>query len=221
MVSSTTFSGLVCLVLSLGPATVLSAPQIPGVPFPELINHGPETTTDAAGNTETSAGSGVNVGIPGGPTVNVGAGFHDSHRPCGPNDHRAGAGVHVGIPGGPTVNVGTGKHSHEDAYPCEPETPVVVVVPTTTAINPPVTTANPPILPPTFVTPISIPTTTAPVWVPAVPVVPTSTPLIHPAPTATPSPSYAPVSPVFNAGAALAPGSLLAVAIPVIMAFFH
>jgi hypothetical protein len=227
MVSSTvTFSGLMCLVLALGPATVLSAPQIPGLPFPELINHGPETTTDGAGNTDTTAGSGVRVGIPGGPYVNVGAGFHDSHRgPCGPtsgDDHRAGAGVNVGIPGGPTVNVGTGEHSHADGYPC-PEPPVVVV-PTTTAaqvIIPTTEPINPPILPPTFVTPISIPTTTAPVWAPAQPIVPTSTPLIHAAPSATPSPSYVPVSPVFNAGSALAPGSLIAVAIPVIMAFFH
>ncbi|KAJ5576034.1 hypothetical protein N7535_002960 [Penicillium sp. DV-2018c] len=221
MVSSTiTFSGLLCLVLSLNPATVLSAPQIPtDLPFPDLINHGPETTTDAAGNTDTKAGSGVNVAIPGGPYVNAGVGFHDSHRgPCGPtsgNDHLAGAGVNVGMPGGPTINVGTGKHSHEDGYPC-PEPPVAIVSTTQQPASVPTI-----ILPPTFVTPISIPTTTAPVYVPAVPVVPTSTPLIHAAPTATPSPSYAPVSPVFNAGSALAPGSLVVVVVPVIMAFFH
>lgn len=254
MVSTTfNFSGLMCLVLALSPATVLSAPQLPALPFPEIINHGPETTNLGPGNSETSAGSGVKVGIPGGPYVNVGAGFIDSHRgPCGPgsgDDHLAGAGVDVGIPGGPRVNVGNGEHSHQDGYPC-PEPPAVVVVPTTTAnpppvvvptttvnpptetITPPVETAHPPtwtgvpaILPPTFTTPISGPLTTAPAaWVPVVPAQ-SSTPLIHHAvPTASASPSAVPsvpVVPVFNAGSSLVPGSVLAVALPVIVAFFQ
>lgn len=259
MVSTTiNFSGLMCLVLALGPATVLSAPQVPApqlpaLPFPEIINHGPETTNLGPDNSETSAGSGVKVGIPGGPYVNVGAGFLDSHRgPCGPgsgDDHLAGAGVDVGIPGGPRVNVGNGEHHHQDGYPC-PEPPAVVVVPTPTAnpppvvvvptttvsppteiITPPAETAHPPtwtgvptILPPTFTTPISGPLTTAPAgWVPAP--AQSSTPLIHHAvPTASASPSAVPsvpVVPVFNAGSSLVPGSVLAVALPVIVAFFQ
>ena len=266
MVSATiNFSGLMCLVLALGPATVLSAPQLPALgaaPFPEIINHGPETTHQGPDNSETSAGSGVKVGIPGGPSVNVGAGFQDIHRgPCGPgsgDDHNAGAGVNVGIPGGPSVNVGNGVHDHQGGYPC-PEPPAVVVVPTTAAsppavvvvptttwttpavvvptttttppietVTPPAQTINPPtwtdvptILPPTFTTPIYAPITTAPAtWAPSV-----SIPLIHPAaPTASASPSAvpsAPVAPVFNAGSSLVPGSALAVALPVILAFFN
>lgn len=263
MVSTTiNFSGLMCFVLALGPAAVLSAPQLPNaplpaLPFPEIINHGPETTNLGPGNSETSAGSGVKVGIPGGPYVNVGAGFLDSHRgPCGPgsgDDHSAGAGVDVGIPGGPRVNVGNGEHHHQDGYPC-PEPPAVVVVPTTTSnpppvvvvptttpnpppvvvvptttSNPPVETANPPtwtgapaILPPTFTTPISGPLSTTPAaWAPVVPAQ-SSTPLIHHAvPTASASPSAVPVVPVFNAGSSVVPGSVLAMALPVIVAFFQ
>ncbi|KAJ5470391.1 hypothetical protein N7530_007748 [Penicillium desertorum] len=225
MVSTTiNFSGLMCLVLALGPANVLSAPQLPALPFSDMMNQAPETTDHGPGNSETSAGSGVNVGIPDGPFVNAGAGFHDSHRgPCGPasgSDQAAGAGVNVGIPGGPSVNVGNGMYHHEDGYPC-PEPPVVV--PTTTTLSPPVETAHPPTWtvptifpPPTFTTPISVPLTTAPpAWAPS------STPLIrHPAPTASASPS-APVQPVFNAGSALLPGSVFAVALPVILAFFN
>ncbi|EKV14543.1 hypothetical protein PDIG_32570 [Penicillium digitatum PHI26] len=154
MVSTTiNFSGLMCLALALGPAVVLSAPQLPALPFPDIINHGPETTNQGPDNSETSAGSGVNIGIPGGPYVNVGAGFLGSHRgPCGPgsgDDQGAGAGVDVGIPGGPRVNVGNGEFSHQGGYPC-PEPPAIVVVPTTTTANPPpvvavhTTTANPP-----------------------------------------------------------------------------
>ncbi|KAJ5602952.1 hypothetical protein N7537_005908 [Penicillium hordei] len=241
------FSGLMCLVLALSPAAVLSDPQVPAPPFPEIINHGPETTNQGPGNSETSAGSGVNVGIPGGPSVNVGAGFLDSHRgPCGPgsgDDHSAGAGVNVGIPSGPGVNVGNGEHHHQDGYPC-PEPPAVVVVPTTTSNPPPVvvptTTSNPPpietahpptwtsvptILPPTFTTPISGPLTTVPAaWAPIAPAQ-SSTPLIHHAvPTASASPSAVPSVPVvsvFNAGSSLVPGSALAVALPIIVAFFQ
>ncbi|KAJ5518296.1 hypothetical protein N7453_000718 [Penicillium expansum] len=273
MVSTTiNFSGLMCLALALGPATVLAAPQLPAFPFPEIINHGPETTSQGPGNSETSAGSGVKVGIPGGPYVNVGAGFLDTHRgPCGPgsgDDKSAGAGVDVGIPGGPRVNVGNGVHQHQDGYPC-PEPPAVVVVPTTTAnppavvvvptttanppavvvvptttanpppvvvvpttteiVTPPVETAHPPtwtgiptILPPTFTTPISGPLTTVPAaWAPAQ----SSVPLIHPAvATASASPSAVPsvpVVPVFNAGSSLVPGSVLAVALPIVLAFFQ
>ncbi|KAG0155977.1 hypothetical protein PDIDSM_3150 [Penicillium digitatum] len=100
MVSTTiNFSGLMCLALALGPAVVLSAPQLPALPFPDIINHGPETTNQGPDNSETSAGSGVNIGIPGGPYVNVGAGFLGSHRgPCGPgsgDDQGAGARVDV------------------------------------------------------------------------------------------------------------------------------
>ncbi|KAJ9486647.1 hypothetical protein VN97_g6686 [Penicillium thymicola] len=242
MVSTTiNFSGLMCLVLALGPATVLSAPQLPALPFPEIINQGPETTNQGPGNSETSAGSGVKVGIPGGPYVNVGAGFLDSHRgPCGPgsgDDHSAGAGVDVGIPGGPNVNAGNGEHHHQDGYPC-PEPPAVVIVPTTTAsppteiITPPVETAHPPtwtgvptILPPTFTTPIAGPLTTAPAtWASVVPVQ-SSTPLIHHAvPTASASPSAVPsvpVVPTFNAASSVVPASILALALPVIVAFLQ
>ncbi|KAJ5926863.1 hypothetical protein N7516_008636 [Penicillium verrucosum] len=235
MVSTTiNFSGLMCLVLALGPATVLSAPQLPALPFPETTNQGP-------GNSETSAGSGVKVGIPGGPYVNVGAGFLDSHRgPCSPgsgDDHSAGAGVDVGIPGGPNVKAGNGEHHHQDGYPC-PEPPAVVVVPTTTVsppteiTTPPVETAHPPtwtgvpaILPPTFTTPISGPLTTVPAaWSSVVPAQ-SSTPLIHPAvPTASASPSAVPsvpVVPTFNAASSLVPASILALALPVIVTFFQ
>ncbi|KGO69032.1 hypothetical protein PITC_078570 [Penicillium italicum] len=286
MVSTTiNFSGLVCLALALGPASVLSAPQLPALPFPEIINHGPETTSNGPGNSETSADSGVKVGIPGGPYVNVGAGFLGTHRgPCGPgsgDDQTAGAGVDVGIPGGPRVNVGNGAHNHQGGYPC-PEPPAVLVVPTTTAnppavvvvptttanpppvvvvptttvspptelvtppaeivtppvetvtppteiVTPPVETAHPPtwtgvpaILPPTFTTPISGPLTTVPAaWAP----IQSSVPLIRPAaPTASASPSAVPSvpsKPVFNAGSSLVPGSVLAVALPVILAVFQ
>ncbi|KAJ5463129.1 hypothetical protein N7475_008073 [Penicillium sp. IBT 31633x] len=254
MVSTTiNFSGLMCLFLALGPATVLASPQLPGVPVPEIVNHGPETTSDGPGHSETSAGSGVHAGIPDGPFVDVGAGYHDIHRgPCGPgsgDQYHAGAGVNAGIPGGPSVNVGFGEHYHTDGYPC-PEPPAVVVPTTTpetfvevvetpteavipptevvvpateTSIPPPVATANSPILPPVYTTPINVPTTTAQaIWSPALPIVPQSTPLIYQAaPSATPSPSYAPTMPVFNAGSSLAPASVLAVAVPIILAFFH
>ncbi|KAJ5836605.1 hypothetical protein N7447_002631 [Penicillium robsamsonii] len=249
--TSINFSGLMCLVLALGPANVLSAPQLPGLSTPDISNHGPETASQGPGNSETSAGSGISAGIPGGPYANMGAGFHDIHRgPCGPNsgdDWSAGAGMSAGIPGGPSANLGQGVHHHEGGYPC-PEPPAPVVVPATTVNPPPVvvvptTTVSPPnevippttetvvptteaavtaILPPTFTTPISVPLTTAPAaWAPAVPSV-HSTPLIpHAAPTASASPSAVPSVPVFNAGSSLVPGSVLAVALPVILAFFQ
>jgi hypothetical protein len=136
------------------------------------------------------------------------------------------------MPGGPDIDVGQGMHHHQDGFPC-PEPPVVpvpvtttinpppVVVPTTTeTYTPPTWTAITAILPPTFTTPISVPLTTAPpAWAPAVPTV-RSTPLIHPAPTASASPSAVPYVPVFNAGSSLVPGSVLAMALPVILAFF-
>ncbi|KAJ5775398.1 uncharacterized protein N7511_000409 [Penicillium nucicola] len=254
MVSSTiNFSGLMCLVLALAPSTVLSAPQIPGLPVPDLFNQPATTTDDGHGNSESGAGSGVHVGIPGGPFVNAGAGYHDSHRgPCGPtsgDDHHAGAGVDVGIPGGPSVNVGNGEYSHHGGYPC-PEPPVVPapvapapvvpapvvpapapVVPAPAPVVPvmapapaptaPTSIPAPAFLPPTFTTPISIPTTTpAPVWAPAVPIVQHSTPLI-PRPAASASPA-ASAMPVYNGAASMAPGSsVLAVALPLVLAFFY
>jgi hypothetical protein len=254
MVSTTiNFSGLMCLFLTLGPATVLSAPapQIPGLPVPDIINH--SETTNEGGNSEFSAGSGVNVGIPGGPSVNVGEGVHSSHRgPCGPlagDDKSAGAGVNVGIPGGPFVNAGEGEHEHHDGYPC-PEPPVVIVPTTTASVQtwapvivptnypaapvivptnypaaPVLVPTNKPAAPapmvPTYTTPIYVPHTTPVAYAPAVPIVKPSTPLIpQPASAPSASPSHS-TMPVFNAGSSLAPASVLAVAVPVILAFFH
>ncbi|KAJ5165143.1 uncharacterized protein N7500_006973 [Penicillium coprophilum] len=257
MVSTTiNFSGLMCLVLALGPASVLSAPQLPALPFPEIMNPSPETNSEEPGNSETSAGSGINGHIPGGPWGNLGAGFHDIHRgPCGPgsgDDFIAGAGMSGSIPGGPSGSLGNGVHHHEDDYPCPeppasvdvpvttPSLPVPVVVPFTTPSPPaivavPTTTANAAtesvtpnwtaitaILPPTFTTPISVPLTTAPAaWAPAVSSM-YSTPLIHQAaPTASASPSAIASKPVFNAGSPLVPGSVLALAPLVVLAFFQ
>jgi hypothetical protein len=250
MVSTTVnFSGLLCLFLAVGPAAVLSAPapQIPGLPVPDIFNSGPETTNQGPGNSESSAGSGVNVGIPGGPTVKVGAGAQATHRgPCGPlsgDDKSAGAGVDVGIPGGPFVNVGTGAHEHHDGYPC-PEPPVViiptttasvptyapVIAPTTAPVPAPMAPAPIPIVIPSFTksiytTPIYIPHPTPIVYAPAMPIIKPSAPLIPrpaPAPSSSPSPYPKPAAmPAFNAGSSLAPGSVLAIAVPVILAFFH
>ncbi|OGE56778.1 hypothetical protein PENARI_c002G09177 [Penicillium arizonense] len=229
MVSSTiNFSSLMCLVLALAPSTVLSAPQIPGLPVPDLFNHPAAPTDKGPGNSDSEAGSGVHVAIPGGPYVNAGVGYKDSHRgPCGPgsgDDHHAGAGVDVGIPGGPSVKLGNGEHSHHDGYPCpEPPAPapVVPVMAPAPAPTAPTVIPAPAYLPPTFTTPIFIPTTTpAAVWSPAVPVVQHSTPLIpRPAPSASPAPS---VMPIFNGASSMAPGSsILAVALPLVMAFFY
>ncbi|KAJ5319158.1 uncharacterized protein N7506_011862 [Penicillium brevicompactum] len=269
MVSSTiNFSGLMCLFLALGPATVLSAPQIPGTPVPDIWNHsessnkdgnhdftagsgisagipgGPQTNAGAGvhsshddeGNHDFTAGSGINAGIPDGPQFNAGAGVHSSHRgPCGPSsgdDFAAGSGFNAGIPGGPQFNAGAGYADHHDGYPCpEPEAPAVILPPSPTANVPiytPVpivptastTTAPAPIVP-TYTTPIYIPHTTPAIWSPAVPIMKPSAPLIpHPAPAPSSSPSPSPM-PAFNAGSSLAPASVLAVALPVILAFFN
>lgn len=275
MVSSTiNFSGLLCLVLALGPATVLSAPHMPGSPAPDLWSS-PESTNED-GNSDFTAGSGFNSGIPDGPQFNAGSGVHTSHRgPCGPgsgDDSAAGSGFSAGIPGGPQFNAGAGYADHHDGYPCEEPpaailppaptgnnvpvyTPVPVVVPTapaTTAPAPispapvspapqapapqaPVAEAPAPVAPaaqapaaqapapmaPTYTTPIYIPHATPAVWSPAVPIMKPSAPLIpHPAPAPSSSPSPS-AMPAFNAGSSLAPASVLAIALPVILAFFN
>ncbi|KAJ5182856.1 hypothetical protein N7492_000472 [Penicillium capsulatum] len=205
-----TFSAALCLALAVGPATVLSAPQLNGLPV-----LGSDSTSDAApvnGNSEHDAGAGFDVGIPGGPGVKFGAGTHDEHHgPCGPGPnykHDAGAGYDVGIPGGPGVKFGAGTHDQHDTYPC-PE--IVPEVPTSTYV--------PVAVPPTYTTPIVIPAvTTPPAYAPPTPVPVHSTPLIpHPAPSS--SPSY---TPAYNAGSALAPSSsLLAAALPIILGLFY
>ncbi|KAJ5238913.1 hypothetical protein N7468_003532 [Penicillium chermesinum] len=266
-------SSALCLFLALGPAAVLSAPQLGGLPILGGDNTDPAPTT---GDSEHDAGAGIAVGIPGGPGVVLGAGDHSQqHGPCGPgvnSQHDSGAGILVGIPGGPGVALGAGTHDQHNAYPCpEPEivaTPVpVVVVPgastTTQAPAVPVVTAAPPpvvpppvapapvvpapvvpapvvpapvapapvapapmvpsqvVSPPTWTTPIVIPTTTAPAYM-APSVVPVhSTPLIpRPGPSTTPSiPSGIPA---YNAGSAISPSSsLLALALPIVLGLFY
>ncbi|CAI7657634.1 unnamed protein product [Penicillium bialowiezense] len=248
MVSSTiNFSGLLCLVLALGPATVLSAPHMPGSPAPDLWNS-PESTNED-GNSDFTAGSGFNSGIPDGPQFNAGSGVHTSHRgPCGPgsgDDSAAGSGFSAGIPGGPQFNAGAGYADHHDGYPCE-EPPAAILPPAPTGNNVPVYTPAPapqapvaeapaPVAPdaqapaaqapapmaPTYTTPIYIPHATPAVWSPAVPIMKPSAPLIpHPAPAPSSSPSPS-AMPAFNAGSSLAPASVLAIALPVILAFFN
>jgi len=180
---------------------------------------GDNTNTDAApanGNSAHDAGAGFDVGIPGGPGVHYGAGTHSEHHgPCGPGpngEHGAGAGFDVGIPGGPNVRFGAGTHDQYEAVPCpEPTTTTYAQV----------------MIPPTYTTPIVIPTTPAPVYVPPTAVPVHSKPLIpHPTTSAKPSlsPSLSPSpssKPVFNAGSALAPSSLVAIALPIILGIFY
>jgi hypothetical protein len=97
------------------------------------------------------------------------------------------------------------------------------VLPSTTEVLeiPPTSTSTyiPVMLPPTYTTPISIPTVTpVPIYTPPAQVPVRSTPLIqHPAPTSPPS-----SMPVFNAGSALVPGSsFLAVALPIVLGLFY
>ncbi|CAG7926773.1 unnamed protein product [Penicillium olsonii] len=232
MVSTTiNFSGLLCLFLALGPATILASPQAPGFPVPDIMSHSESTNED--GNSDFMAGSGINAGIPDGPSFNAGAGVHTSHRgPCGPNsgdDFDAGSGINAGIPDGPSFNAGAGVHDHRGGEPCpEPEPSIVFLPPSPTAtVQPPTYAPVPAIVPtpapavPTYTTPIYIPHTTPAVYAPAVPIVKPSTALIpHPAPAPSASPSSSPM-PVFNAGSSLAPASVLAVAIPAVLAFFN
>ncbi|KAJ5672639.1 hypothetical protein N7507_001766 [Penicillium longicatenatum] len=243
MPSSTfTFSAALCLFLAVGPATVLSAPQPNGLPL-----LGGSDDTPATGNTEKDAGAGYDVGIPGGPNVAFGAGVHsETHGPCGPgvsSEKDAAAGYDVGIPGGPNAVYGAGAHEQHDAYPCPEPEPVVVPVPEPTTepiveptpepvveptpepvvvpVPEPTTSTStyaPVYIPPTYTTPIDIPTiTTVPAYTPP-PMAPIrSTPLIQrPAPSATPS-----SMPIYNAGSTMAPTSLLALALPIIAGLFY
>lgn len=225
---SFTLSAALCLALAMGPASVLSAPHLDGLPL-----LGGDQTHDAApatGDSEQDAGAGFDIGIPGGPAVKFGAGTHsETHGPCGPGvsyEKDAGAGYDVGIPDGPSVKFGAGTHDAHQAIPCPeiievPPTTEVIIMPSTTEVLvfPPTSTSTyvPVILPPTYTTPISIPTATpVPMYTPPAPVPLHSTPYIqHPAPTATPT------MPVFNAGSALAPSSFLAVILPVILGLFY
>ncbi|KAJ6110288.1 hypothetical protein N7486_002523 [Penicillium sp. IBT 16267x] len=220
-----TFSAALCLFLAVGPATVLSAPQLGDIPL-----LGGSDDTPATGNTEKDAGAGYDVGIPGGPNVAFGAGVHsETHGPCGPgvsSEKDAGAGYDVGIPGGPNVAFGAGAHKQHDAYPCPEPVVVPVTEPTTEPVVVPVTeptttstsTYVPVYIPPTYTTPIDIPTiTTVPSYAPP-PMVPVrSTPLVQrPAPSATPS-----SMPVYNAGSSMTPSSLLALALPIMAGIFY
>ncbi|CAG8208560.1 unnamed protein product [Penicillium salamii] len=235
MVSTTiNFSGLLCLFLALGPATILASPQVPGLPVHDIIDHSDSTNED--GNHDFTAGTGINAGIPDGPSFDAGAGVHTSHRgPCGPNsgdDFTAGSGFNAGIPDGPSFNAGAGVHDHHGGEPC-PEPPVVILPPsptptaqTSTYVPVPAIVPTPAPAPvvPTYTTPIYVPHTTPAVYAPAVPIVPVvkpSTALIpHPAPAPSASPSSSPM-PVFNAGSSLAPASILAIAVPAILAFLN
>ncbi|KAJ5906806.1 uncharacterized protein N7473_003722 [Penicillium subrubescens] len=228
---SFTLSAALCLALAIGPATVLSAPQLGGLPL-----LGGDKTQDAApttGDSEHDAGAGYDVGIPGGPAVKFGAGTHsETHGPCGPgvsSEHDAGAGYDVGIPDGPAVKFGAGTHDAYQANPCPeivevPTATEVIVMPSTTEViveTPPTSTSTyvPVMIPPTYTTPISIPTQAPiPLYTPPAPVPVHSTPFIqHPAPTAMPS-----SVPVFNAGSAVTPGSsFMAIALPVILGLFY
>ncbi|KAJ5381583.1 uncharacterized protein N7496_004011 [Penicillium cataractarum] len=230
---SFTLSAALCLVLAIGPASVLAAPNLDGLPSLPIL--GGDQTHDAApttGDSEHDAGAGYDIGIPDGPAVKFGAGTHsESHGPCGPgvsSEKDAGAGYDIGIPGGPYVKFGAGTHDAHQAIPCSeiievPTTTAVIVLPSTTEVLeiPPTSTSTyvPVMIPPTYTTPISIPTVTpVPVYTPPAPVPIRSTPLIqHPAPTSAPS-----SVPVFNAGSALAPGSsFLAAALPIILGLFY
>lgn len=138
----------------------------------------------------------------------------------------AGAGYDIGIPDGPSVKFGAGTHDAHQAIPCPeiievPPTTEVIIMPSTTEVLvlPPTSTSTyvPVFLPPTYTTPISIPTATqVTIYTPPAPVPTHSTPYIqHPAPTSQPS------MPVFNAASALAPSSFLAVALPAILGMFY
>ncbi|KAK5789527.1 hypothetical protein VI817_008650 [Penicillium citrinum] len=222
---STTFSlsSALCLLLAVGPASVFSAPQLNGLP---ILGADHADTTPATGDHEFDAGTGYDVGIPGGPAVKFGAGVHTEHHgPCGPgvsSVHDAGTGYDVGIPDGPAVKFGAGVHDQHNAVPC-PEIVEEVPPPTAVAIPPPATTVVPTetyvpsFIPPTYTTPIVIPTITTPgAYTPPTPVPAASTPLIaHPAPSSTP-----PVQPAFNAGSSLTPRSVLAIVLPVVLGFF-
>ncbi|KAJ5191213.1 uncharacterized protein N7498_010198 [Penicillium cinerascens] len=215
---SNTFSisAALCLALAIGPASVVAAPQLNGLP---LLGGDNTNAAPANGNSEQDAGAGYDVGIPGGPGVHYGAGVHSEHHgPCGPGpsgEKDAGAGFAVGIPGGPGVRFGAGTHDQYEAVPC----PEPIAEPTTT-------TYVQVMIPPTYTTPIVIPTATpAPAYVPPTVVPVQSKPLIPhpaPAPTASAMPSPSPsAKPVFNAGSALAPSSLVAVALPIILGIFY
>lgn len=140
----------------------------------------------------------------------------------------AGAGYDIGIPGGPYVKFGAGTHDAHQAIPCPeiveapPTTEVIVLSSTTEVLVIPPTSSStyvPVMIPPTYTTPISIPTVTpVPVYTPPAPVPVRSTPLIQrPAPTSAPS-----SVPVFNAGAALAPGSsFLTIALPIVLGLLY
>ncbi|CAI7615798.1 unnamed protein product [Penicillium pancosmium] len=220
-----TLSSALCLILAVGPASVFSAPQLPGLP---LLggDHDPET-----GHSEHDAGAGYTVGIPDGPSVKFGAGVHSEHNgPCGPGAgsvHNAGAGYEVGQPDGPSVKFGAGVHSEHDAYPCpeivEVPPPATVVIPpavqTIPAVEaPPATeTYMPSFIPPTYTTPINIPTITTPAaYVIPTPISVTSTPLInYPVPSSTP-----PSQPMFNSASALVPSSAFAIALSIMLGVF-
>ncbi|KAJ5176729.1 uncharacterized protein N7482_002606 [Penicillium canariense] len=227
---SFTFSAALCLALAVGPASVLSVPQMNGLPL--LGGDHAHDTAPATGDSEHDAGAGFDVGFPGGPGVRFGAGTHDEeHGPCGPGVnslHAAGAGYDVGIPGGPGVRFGAGTVDAHHAVPC-PE--VVEVTPSSPAMvettpaslvvvetAPATSTYVPVMIPPTYTTPIMIPTMMpAPAYASSTPVVVHSTPLVqHPAPTSTPS-----SQPVFNAGFPLAPSSGFLVAIPIILGLVY
>ncbi|KAJ5573893.1 uncharacterized protein N7459_008320 [Penicillium hispanicum] len=244
-------SAALCLILAVGPATVLSAPQLNGVPL--LGGDDKPDAAPATGNNEHDAGAGFDVGIPGGPGVNFGAGTHsETHGPCGPgvdSEHNAGAGYDVGIPGGPGVRFGAGTHDQHDAVPCPEPVPETTTTPTSVPVLETTTPAPLPVLE-TTTTPAPLPVTpetiseasTTSTYIPVM-IPPTyTTPVVIP--TITTAPAYAPPTPspvrstplshhaapssmpssmpAFNAGSVLAPSSsLLAIALPIILGLFH
>ncbi|KAF3396317.1 hypothetical protein F1880_006904 [Penicillium rolfsii] len=247
---SFTFSAALCLALAIGPATVLSVPQLSAISniafqggLPLLGGDKIQDVAPATGDSEHDAGAGFDVGIPDGPAVKFGAGTHsETHGPCGPgvsSEHDAGAGYDVGIPDGPAVKFGAGTHDAYQAHPCPeivevPTTTEVVMMPSTTEamVEMPSTTEVMVEMPPTSTStyiPVMIPPTyTTPIPMQTMAPVPLYTPPapvpVHSTPfVQQPAPTAMPSPmPVFNAGSALTPGSsLMAIALPVILGFFY
>ncbi|KAJ5947475.1 hypothetical protein N7466_000490 [Penicillium verhagenii] len=185
---------------------------------------------------DKDAGAGYAVGIPGGPHAIYGVGVHDSHDsyPC-PEEPAAPVApaapvtpaapvepVAPAAPVEPTAPAPAEPTAPAPAVPAAPAHTEPAVVPVAVPVTEPTTTMTstwvPAYIPPTYTTPIDIPTiTSVPAYAPG-PVVPVhSTPLINrPAPSVTPSPM-----PMYNAGSAMAPSSLLALALPIMLGIFY
>ncbi|KAF7716737.1 Uncharacterized protein PECH_008664 [Penicillium ucsense] len=131
-----TVSAALCLALAFGPVTVLSVPQMGQGALPLSADD-----INPSSDSETAGGLNYNIGIPGGPSFEFGAGFqqksHDESCDSDPSQQLdAGMGYGAGIPDGPSAGFGAGVHHVHRGASCAPAQVTKEIVETTTVTAP-------------------------------------------------------------------------------------